>query len=122
MVRLGRCKEAGVILKKLHKAGYKSSSTYAAMAYCGKQEVDSTAMEDALNKAIDAADREEGAAWANRYKKYLEERDEWKARMQTAKQKQMFDVMIDDSTRKKRFFRDRFMQAMEPRLVGECYH
>jgi tetratricopeptide (TPR) repeat protein len=96
LARLGRFADAMTLVRKLHEAGYKSSSTHALMAFCAAGTGDEATLKNALAAAIDAANREEAAGWANRYKKYLDDRKDWEARMAAAKAREEFEVLLDD--------------------------
>lgn len=97
LARLNRCEEATKKVEKLHKAGYKSSSTHALLAFCAISGNDDSVAADQIDKAVDAANREEAAAWANKYKKYLKLRKEWKERQTAARFSGQVEMVLDDS-------------------------
>ncbi len=117
LARLNRCEEVQKKIAKLHKAGYKSSSTHALMAFCAISTGDENLVTEQIDQAIDAANREEAAAWANKYKKHLKIRKEWQERQNAARFAGKLGIALDDSKNDVPFSIERLMLTQ-----GKCLY
>ncbi len=117
LARLNRCEEVQKKIAKLHKAGYKSSSTHALMAFCAISTGDESLVTEQIAQAIDAANREEAAGWANKYKKHLKIRKEWRERQNAARFSGQLGMVLDDSKNDVPFSIERLMLTQ-----GKCLY